>query len=84
MRHDRYRRPELQAAYEQGYAQMYDHDSFAFRERMEIAVEHVAARTHAEAMTAVYEGAADALSALARRSREAENVERLLKGIGER
>jgi hypothetical protein len=80
MKQDRYKRPDLQDAYEQGYQQMYDHNAAAFSDRMETMVEYIAPRSgRSEAMAAVYEGGADALRALAARSREAAKVERALR-----
>lgn len=70
MRRDRYRRAQLQRAYEAGYTQMYDHDSCAFTDRMySVAKQESPART-AEAMAAMYEGGDDALRRLAALSRE--------------
>ena len=83
MRRGRYRREELQAAYEQGYDQMYDHTSAAFRDGIELMVEYVAPNSvRSEAMAAAFEGGADALRALAARAREAAKVERALHGRG--
>lgn len=79
MKHDRYRRAELQEAYELGYAQMHDHDSFAFLERIELMVEDVAPHATSEALAAAYEGAADALRSLAARAREAAKLQRWLR-----
>lgn len=69
MNSERYRRPELQEAYEQGYSQMLDHDAVAFADRMFAVAERAAPGMPAEAMAAVFHGAADALRALASESR---------------
>jgi hypothetical protein len=77
MRHDRYRRAELQAAYEAGYQQMQDHEAAGFRERTELMAEHVAPNARSQAVAAAHEGAADALRSLAAQWRENAKVERL-------
>lgn len=82
MRPDRYRRAELQEAYELGYSQMYDHDSFSFTERMELMAEDIAPDTTADALAAAYEGAADALRSLAGRAREAAVIKRAMQRGG--
>jgi hypothetical protein len=60
---------DLQAAYESGHAQMYDHDSFVFLDRLDAIVESLydqeLDREEAELRAAALEGAADALRALA-------------------
>ena len=74
----RYQDPGRQGAYEAGFAQMYDHDSFAFLERVEGIVDShldddLAARdpgARADARAAALEGAADALRNLARGQRD--------------
>lgn len=66
MRRDRYKRPELQGAYEQGDQQMHDHNAAMFSDAIEMMVEDVApAGVRSEAMAAAYEGAADAFRARA-------------------
>jgi hypothetical protein len=61
----------LQAAYESGYTQMYDHDSFGFTDCLDAIVDwHADTETwsgEAELRAAAVEGAADALRALAAR-----------------
>jgi hypothetical protein len=80
MKPDRYRRAELQAAYERGYHQMHDHTSAAFRDGMEMMVEYVAPNSvTSEGLAAAYEGGADALRAMAARAREAAKFERSLR-----
>jgi hypothetical protein len=74
----RYEQDSLQAAYASGFQQMYDHDSFAFKDRMEgmvkltIPPEDLEAdpELRAEGMAAALEGAAEALRALAEQARE--------------
>lgn len=82
MRRDRYRRAELQEAYQLGYAQMYDRDSFPFTDRMESVAEQVAPGSRAEAVAAAYEGGADALRTLAGLARESGKVQRWLGPVG--
>ncbi len=83
MRRDRDRREELQVAYEQGFQQMYDHDSASLCDGMELMVESVAPGSlPGEAMAAAYMGGADALRALATMAREAAKVERALRTAG--
>lgn len=83
MKEDRYRREELQAAYEQGFHQMHDHIFTGFRDGMELMAEYVAPNSvTSEAMGAAYEGGADALRAMAARAREAAKVERALRSAG--
>ena len=68
---DRYKRPELQAAYESGFAQEYDHDSFGLLDRFSHLLDEAPNSAEgAERMAAMLEGAADALHALARQRRE--------------
>lgn len=77
MKPNRYRREELQAAYEQGYHQMHDHTSAAFRDGMETMVEYVApSSARSDALAAAFEGGADALRAIAARARETAKLER--------
>jgi len=83
MKRDRYSRPALQDAYEQGYQQMHDHNAAPFSDGMELMVEDIAPPgERSEAMAAVYEGGADALRALAARWRERAKVERALRSAG--
>lgn len=82
MRRDRYRRAELQRAYEAGYAQMHDHDSFAFTDRMYSVAAQAPPAQAAEAMAAMYEGGADALRRLAALSRESARQARSTPCIG--
>lgn len=64
---DRYTRPELQAAYEAGFAQEHDHDSFALLDRFSHLLDEAPSSAEgAERMAAMLQGAADALHALAR------------------
>lgn len=60
--------PERQIAYEQGFAQCYDHDSFRTLDWMEHAVDDEP--TRCELRAAMLEGAADALLALVERQHE--------------
>jgi hypothetical protein len=77
---DRYRTPELQSAYEAGFEQMHDHNSFGFKEQMELAVDDLAqSTTVAETMAATLEGGADALKALANAARSGASLERALR-----
>lgn len=67
----RYKRPELQAAYEDGFRQEYDHDSFVLLDRFSWVLEDAPSGADgAERMAAVLEGAADALRELARQRRQ--------------
>jgi hypothetical protein len=68
---DRFKRPELQDAYEAGFDQEYDHDSFALLDRFGWLLEDAdSSAAGAERMAAMLEGAADALHALARARRD--------------
>jgi len=65
-RADRFKRGELQEAYELGYRQEYRHDSFVLLERFEWLLDDArSACLGAERMAAMLEGAADALRDLA-------------------
>jgi hypothetical protein len=67
----RYERPELQAAYEDGFRQEYDHDSFVLLDRFAWILEDTPSGADgAERMAAVLEGAADALRTLAKQRRD--------------
>jgi hypothetical protein len=65
----RYDADDLQAAYESGYGQMHDHESFVFIDRLDAMVDSLRnddlSREDAELRAAALEGAADALRALA-------------------
>ena len=82
----RYDADDLQAAYESGYAQMYDHDSLAFDDRLNAIVESLRDeeldREEAELRAAALEGAADALRALAACMWEAAPINRRLSEGG--
>jgi len=68
---ERFKRLELQHAYEQGYHQEYDHDSFALLDRFGWLLDEAgSSAAGAERMAAMLDGAADALRALARERRE--------------
>jgi hypothetical protein len=73
---------DLQAAYESGYAQMRDHDSFVFLDRLDAIAESLRDealdREEAELRAAALEGAADALRALAAGRWEAAPLNRRL------
>jgi hypothetical protein len=79
-----YEAVDLQSAYESGFQQMYDHDSFGFIDRLDAMVESLRDpdedREEAELRAAALEGAADALRALAARMWEAAPVNRRLSG----
>lgn len=63
----RFSRPELQDAYELGFHQEYDHDSFTLLNRFEWMLDEAgSSAAGAERIAAMLEGAADALRALAR------------------
>jgi hypothetical protein len=63
---DRFKRGELQEAYEHGYHQEYDHDSFALLDRFGWLLDEAASSAAgAERIAAMLDGAADALHALA-------------------
>jgi hypothetical protein len=70
-----YRADELQAAYERGFEQMYEHDSFVFIGRLDAMVDSLADahvdREEAALRAAALDGAADALRALGARMWEA-------------
>jgi hypothetical protein len=67
----RFERGELQEAYELGYRQEYEHDSFALLDRFEWMLDQApSAALGAERMAAMLVGAADALRALARARRD--------------
>jgi hypothetical protein len=75
----RYARPELQEAYERGFEQEYDHDSFALLDRFAWMLDEAdSSAAGAERMAAMLEGAADALRALARQRRDGLATLRLL------
>jgi hypothetical protein len=63
----RFKRRELQEAYELGYRQEYEHDSFALLSRFEWMLDQAPTVTlGAERLAAMLDGAADALHTLAR------------------
>lgn len=67
----RYHDDERQVAYESGWRQMYDHDSFRTLDWIEVAVEHAPDEsTRCELRAAMLEGCADALLELADRQHE--------------
>jgi hypothetical protein len=67
---DRYKRPGLQRAYEAGFQQEYDHDSFALLDRFGWLFDEAPGQADgAERMAAMLEGAAGALRGLARERR---------------
>ena len=66
----RYKRPELQAAYEDGFAQEYDHDSFVLLDRFSWMLDDTPGADGVERIAAMLEGAADALRALAKARRD--------------
>ena len=82
----RYDTDDLQAAYESGYGQMYEHDSFVFLDRLDAIVESLhdeeLDREEAELRAAALEGAADALRALAAGMWEAAPINRRLSEGG--
>lgn len=64
---DPFKRRELQDAYEAGFDQEYDHDSFSLLDRLGwLLGDADSSAAGAERMAAMLEGAADALHALAR------------------
>jgi hypothetical protein len=66
----RFARGELQVAYELGFEQEYEHDSFVLLDRLAIAFDDAGSAVEAaERVAAALDGAADALHALARRRR---------------
>lgn len=68
---DRFKRPELQEAYEMGFHQEYDHDSFGLLDRFGWLFDDAGSQAlGAERMAAMLDGAADALHELARQRRE--------------
>lgn len=66
----RYKRPELQSAYENGFTQEYDHDSFMLLQRFSWILDETPGADGVERIAAMLEGAADALHALAKARRE--------------
>jgi len=67
----RYKRAELQQAYEDGFRQEYDHDSFVLLDRFSWMLDEAPTGADGtERMAAMLEGAADALRALAKARRE--------------
>jgi hypothetical protein len=67
----RYPDEQLQAAYETGFGQMYDHDSFRTLDWIEVAVDEVVGEAgRCRRRAAMLEGAADALLELAERQHE--------------
>lgn len=79
---DRFKRPELQEAYETGFHQEYDHDSFALLDRFSHLLDEAPdSGAGAERMAAMLDGAADALRALARQRRQDAPTLRALDGI---
>jgi hypothetical protein len=67
---DRFARVELQEAYEDGFDQEYDHDSFVLLDRFAWMLDEAdSAVLGAERIAAMLDGAADALHALARARR---------------
>lgn len=77
---DRFERRELQEAYEAGFGQEYDHDSFALLDRFAWMLDDVSAPLGAERRAAMLDGAADALRALARVRRDDLPLLRALTG----
>jgi hypothetical protein len=68
---DRFARRELQEAYEAGFDQQYDYDSFVLLERFAWMLDDAkTAVLGAERIAAMLDGAADALHALARVRRD--------------
>jgi hypothetical protein len=69
-----YEADDLQTAYESGFQQMHDHDSFGFLDRLDAMADSLsddeAPRAEAELRAAAIEGAAAALRALAARTWE--------------
>jgi hypothetical protein len=66
-----YANEQLQAAYELGFAQCYDHDSFRMLDWIEVAVDGVAGEAErCRRRAAMLEGAAAALEELADRQHE--------------
>ena len=79
----RYLEPDLQAAYQAGWHQEYDHESFGLLDRIETAVdEQHDEATRSEHRAAWLEGAADALLELADRQHEGAAVARALEEAG--
>lgn len=77
----RYLEADLQTAYEAGFAQEYDHDSFALLDRIEVAVDDVADEvSRCEHRAAWLEGAADALLELAERQHDGAAFARAFDG----
>jgi hypothetical protein len=67
----RYQDDRLQHAYEQGFAQCYDHESFQLLDRIEVAVDGAADQAErCRRRAAMLEGAAAALEELANRQHE--------------
>jgi hypothetical protein len=82
----RYDADDLQAAYESGYGQMFDHDSFVFLDRLDAIVDSLRDeeldREEAELRAAALEGASDALCAPAAGMWEAAPINRRLSEGG--
>jgi hypothetical protein len=77
---DRFERRELQQAYEDGFDQEYDYDSFVLLDRFAWMLDGVSAPLGAERRAAMLDGAADALRALARVRRDELPLLRALAG----
>jgi hypothetical protein len=77
----RFKRPELQEAYEHGFHQEYDHDSFVLLDRFGWMLDDAGAALGAERRAAMLDGAADALRALARARRDDVPLLRALDGV---
>jgi hypothetical protein len=81
-----YEADDFQAAYESGYGQLYDHDSFVVLDRLDAIVKSLhdeeLDREEAELRAAALEGAADALRALAAGMCEAAPINRRLSEGG--
>lgn len=78
---DRFKRPELQHAYEQGFRQEYEHESFALLDRFGWLLDSASGlAVGAELTAAMLDGAADALHALARQRRADLRTLRLMDG----
>lgn len=80
----RFKRPELQQAYELGWRQEYDHESFALLARFSWLFDDAGSQAlGAERIAAMLDGAADALHALARARRADLPMLRALEGLEE-
>lgn len=80
---NRFKRPELQSAYESGFHQEYDHDSFGLLDRFSWLIDDSpTSAAGAERMAAMLDGAADALHALAKARRDDIPMLRALDGDG--